>query len=283
MLVPLMKPVFMPALTDAPATMTTRKPALLRRQPTARLTLPPLLLAAVLLLAGCATPGPNRGYYLSSEQTFYVRQFDPADPAAPVSRQVSHLRLLDVPFGMAYDPFTDHFFIRLNPGNRFLVVDRPDRSIKRVFKLSGFDMPAGVGDLAIRSRDRHLFLINPAAAELVEFDLNGVHERTIMIDRPAEGVAYDQARNRLLTLHGTGVVVRDLEGGALSAVTLARPVKAGGLAFDPAAREYFAPLAGADELGVFAEDGSLLRTLPLPDQGGWLSFDVGPRSLLRMF
>lgn len=280
MLVPLMKPVFMPALTDAPATMTTRKPAARRHPLIARLT---PLFAALLLLAGCATPGPNRGYYLSSENTFYVMQFDPTDPAAPVTRQASYLRLLDVPFGMAYDPFTDHFFIRLNPGNRLHVVDRPDRSIKRVFKLNGFDMPAGAGDLAIRSRDRHLFLINPAAAELVEFDLNGGYERTVSLDRPAKGVAYDQAHNRLLTLHGPEVVVRGLDGGVLSTVTLARPVKAGGLAFDPAAREYFVPLAGADELGVFAEDGALLRTLPLPPESGWLSFDVGPRSLLRLF
>lgn len=259
--------------------MTTRKPADFLRRPIIRL---PLALAA-LFIAGCATPGPNRGYYLNSENQFYVVQFDPLDPEAPVSRQLSYLRLLDAPFGFAYDPFTDHFFIRLNPGNRFLVVDRPDRSIKRVFTLTGYDMPRGFGDLAIRSRDRHLFIINPAGPELLETNLNGVFKRTIQLDRAAEGVAYDQADHRLLTLHGNEVVVRDLEGLALASVTLARPVNPGGLAFDSAAREFFVTLDGSGEFGVFAEDGSLLRTLPLSAKGGWMTFDVGPRSLLRLF
>lgn len=241
------------------------------------------IIAALALLAGCATPGPNRGYYLNSEGSAHIVQFDPSGADTATSRQASHLRLLEAAFGFAYDPFTDHFFIRLNPGDRFLVVDRPDRSVKRRFQLTGVDLPPGLGDIAIRSRDRHLFIINPLSPELIETNLNGAHERTIPLDRPAEGVAYDQSGNRLLTLHDGKVTVRDLEGRSLATVPLARAVKSGGLAFDSAAREYFALLDESAALGVFAEDGRLLRTLPMPAGRGLLTFDVGPHSLLRLF
>ncbi len=262
--------------------MTTRKPI-----PTALLG---LFLPVLLWLSGCATPGPTRGYYLSSSSNDSIVQFNPVDPAAPPQSQDSYLGVLDIPIALAYDPYTDHFFIRLNPGDRFLVVDRPAQKIKRGFSLSTITLPAGAGDIAIRSSDRHLFIAHPSEPAVIETNLNGHFVRTIQLagmTTNAAGLAYDQATNQLLTLDRDSpdkISIRTLDGQIESAVQLDHPTSGRGLAFDSAAREFFAPLPGpAGGLGVFSYTGSLKRTLPLPADPGLLGFDVGPHSFLRLF
>lgn len=274
--------------------MTTRKPS--RRPSLLSSRLRPLrpaaalLVAGLALLAGCATPGPARGYYLSGDNHAMIVQFDPLATDALATEQASFLRLFDYPLALAYDPFTDHFFIRLNPGDRFLVVDRPARRIKRGFTLDGVNLPVGGGDIAIRSRDRHLFIAHPTEPRLIETNLNGRFIRDIPLPglaaRPA-GVAYDQARDRLLIRdqrHPGTIDIRTLDGHVESSVTLDHATTTHGLAFDSAAREFFIPPEPAGPgLRVFSIEGRLLRTLALPDTPAPAAFDIGPRSFLRLF
>ena len=72
-------------------------------------------------------------------------------------------------------------------------------------------------------------------------------------------------------------------GEALGEVRLAVPVRGVSLAFDTDARTYFASLADGSAIGVFDEQGRLLRRLPRPSGEHETFIDVGPRSLLRLF
>src|SRR5690606_28172356 len=91
------------------------------------------ILLAILLIggAGCATPGPNHLYAITEAQRDTIA--DHAAPGVETMDLPSFLEPEDTLLGIAYDSYTDHLFLRLAPGNRFRVVDRPDRSIKREF------------------------------------------------------------------------------------------------------------------------------------------------------
>src|SRR5476649_2756664 len=81
--------------------------------------------------AGCATPGALHVYSLASAAHETVHDTGP-EGATDVPSFIAPDEILT---GLAYDPFTDHFFLRLAPGNHFRVVDRPARTIKREFKV----------------------------------------------------------------------------------------------------------------------------------------------------
>src|SRR5436190_17530024 len=152
MLVPLMNATFIPRWTRRNARMTTRKA---ERPPRGGFEsgLKPALLCVALALGGCATPGPMHVYFTGSGAPEVIGD-------AGGDRQVdvpSFLEPEDALTGLAYDPFTDHLFLRLAPGNQIRVVDRPARAIKREFTIDGLSA-AGGGDLAVRPRDGHIFL-----------------------------------------------------------------------------------------------------------------------------
>ncbi len=191
--------------------------------------------------------------------------------------------------GFAYDPYTDHLFLRLAPGNQFRVVDRPARAIKREF-TAGETPDTGGGDLAIRSRDRHLFLAHPTEPAVIEITLYGQYIRTIPLaplHAPAAGVAYDQTRERLYILMGGDlayITTFDREGRKLAAVSLDRTVALGALAYDSVAREFYVPLPDRPTVGIFDENGHFLRELAASATATPADFiDVGPRSFLRLF
>ncbi len=237
-------------------------------------------LVAALGLAGCATPGPLHVYSLPSVSHETVLDAGDGRTAEVPSFIAADEQLT----GFAYDPFTDHFFLRLAPGNLIRVVDRPARAVKREFE--GERLPAtGGGDLAVRPRDGHLFLLHPGQPEVLELTRLGRWVRTIPLaatTTPAAGIAYDATQDRLLVLDGaqaTHISVHDLAGRRLGGLTLERAV-AGSLAFDAVTREIYAPLAGRDAgIGVFDEQGRLRRTLAPTAVG----VDVGPRSFVRVF
>jgi DNA-binding beta-propeller fold protein YncE len=241
---------------------------------------------SLLFLAACSTPGPGHAYLYSRALGETIRDIDPltgAERSALLSRVAPGEQVL----GITYDPYTDHLFIRLFPGNHVRVVDRPANAIKRSFIAP--NLPMGGHDLAIRSRDRHLFYTDPTAPALFETDLNGKLENYLPLEGltlPPWGVAHDAVRNELLVLPTeTSTVVKRFTaaGRAVGEVTLAAPVRGISLAFDADARTYFASLADGSAIGVFDEQGRLLRRLSRPSSDLETFIDVGPRSLLRLF
>jgi hypothetical protein len=246
----------------------------------------PLLACLSLLAAGCSTPGPRHAYLYSPALGPTIRDIDPftGDETTGVPAYVDHGEHV---LGMAYDPFTDHFFIRLFPGNQIRVIDRPAASIKRSFRAP--TLPLGGHDLAIRSRDRHLFFTDPTAPAVFETDINGELEHYHKLEglaAPAWGIAYDSLQDELLILpaqQSDRLIRFSPTGARLGELPLEVPVQGMSLAFDAEAREYFASLADASAIGVFDARGRLLRRLPRPSPERETFIDVGPRSLLRLF
>lgn len=241
---------------------------------------------ALALLAGCSTAGPGHVYLYTPALGETIRDIDPqtgAERGALLSRVAKGERVL----GVAYDPYTDHIFIRLFPGNRILVIDRPANAIKRGFLAP--NLPLGGHDLAIRSRDRHLFYTDPTAPALFETDLNGELENYLPLEgitAPPWGVAYDNLKNELLVLptETSSMVKRFTPAGkALGEVELEVPVQGISLGFDADARNYYASLADGSAIGVFDERGRLVRSLDRPSPDRETFIDIGPRSLLRLF
>jgi len=238
------------------------------------------LTALLLILTGCATPGALHVYSLASAAPESVHDTGP-EGAAEVP---SFLAPDETLTGLAYDPFTDHFFLRLAPGNVIRVVDRPARAIKREFKLAALPSTGG-GDLAIRPRDGHVFALVPAEPGVVEFTRYGEFVRRFALDgltASASGLAYDPARDQLFVLSGRApavITTHALDGGQLARLALDQPTAPSSLGYDAEKKEFYVPLDRADHLGIFGDDGHLRRTLT--ERANFV--DVGPRSFLRMF
>ncbi len=224
--------------------------------------------------AGCSTPGPLHLYSVSVDASAVIGDVS----AGRASDVPSFLAAGETITGFAYDPFTDHFFLRLAPGNRVRVVDRPARAIKREFEIS----ISGSGDLAVRPRDGHLFFLGADPGRVTETTRLGQPVRTLVLaDGHPVGLAFDSTRDRFLVLDADGRTVRmhDLNGTLLSHIALEQPA-ADALAFDSEKRELYAPLRDrAGEIGVFAESGRFLRVA----SGRGEFVDVGPRSFIRVF
>jgi len=237
------------------------------------------LSVALAFLSGCATPGPLHVYSLGTGGERSVH-----DTGAGRTAEVpSFLADDDQVIGFAYDPFTDHFFLRLAPGNKIRVVDRPARAIKREFTIDGATTRA-LADLAARPRDGHLFFLEPGTSNVLVTSRLGKTLRTLALaDAPRApiGLALDTASDRLLVLGGDGrqITHHDQSGARTGTLTLEQAAGPS-LAFDAEQREIYAPLRDrAGEIGVFDETGKLLRTSPA--RGAFV--DVGVRSFVRVF
>ena len=236
----------------------------------------------MLALAGCATPGPLHLYSLPTASANAI-----ADTGADHTADTpSFLAPGEIVTGFAYDPFTDHFFLRLAPGDRIRVVDRPARAVKREFTVAELLTHGDPGDLAVRPRDGHLFAAHPAEPALIELTRFGQIVRIIPLagsGSPPLAVAYDSQGSRLLTLRikqrAVWLSTHELDGRLVGEVALSEPASPHSLGFDANKRELYVPLATGQAIGVFGENGQLLRTLALPAT----FVDVGPRSFLRMF
>jgi hypothetical protein len=222
--------------------------------------------------------------YLGGQAEDPIVDLLPGSPDASVPTYLSSVNTL---YGLAYDPFTDHLFLRVFPGDFIRVIDRPARKIKRSFFVE--ELPPGRGDLAIRSSDRHLFFAHPTDPSIIETTLNGKFIRSITLENlqgPAAGIAYDQKHDRLLILKGgdlADIGTYDLQGKRLSGVALDHDVTLRSLAYDSNAAEFYVPLPGNSGIGIFNSHGHLLRTLTSADPHSHDFVDVGQRSLVRMF
>ena len=244
-------------------------------------------LGCMLALAGCSTPGTAHAYLYSpgiSETT--VRDVDPLT-GAEIAQIPAFVQEGEQVIGLAYDPYTDHIFLRIFPGNRILVIDRPAGKVKRVFQAP--NLPLGGHDLTIRPRDRHLFFSDPTGPALIETGLYGELEgyiRLAGLAGPVRGVAYDVVSDELLVLPAevsAGVLRFSLKGEARGELRLEQPVQGNSLAYDAVDRCCYASLADGSAIGVFDAKGRLLRTLPRPAPDREVFLDIGPRSLLRLF
>lgn len=288
MLVPLINATFTGRLTPRPPCETTRKLSLVCSDTPIpqldgderRACKLPLLAAAALGLSaafhGCATPGPLHVYTVATAQPAeHISDFRDGQTAEVPSFIENDERVI----AFAYDPFTDHFFLRLVPGNVIRVVDRPAREIKREFTVEG--LGAG-GDLAARPRDGHLFFLEQNPVRVIETTRLGKRLGSFTLESvtSAQGIAIDPARNRLAVLHGDGrqVSFHTLDGRQVESHPLERRVGPS-LALDAEQAELYAPLTETRRLGVFSFQGRLLRELPVTAT----FVDVGPRSFVRVF
>lgn len=267
----------MPRLTVQNDRVTTRNPWL-------RAILLAALVGVALCGVGCSTPGPNHTYVAATGDA-PILDFAAGAPSAKIPSCLFSANEL---YGIAYDPFTDHLFLRTSPGNFIRVIDRPARAIKYDFTAEGLPAKGG-GDLAIRSSDRHLFFVHPTEPVLVETTLRGKHMRDIKLEglcEPPFGVAYDQKLDRFFVLTGgdlAKITTCSLAGKRLGAVGLDRCVLLTSLAFDSVAREFYVPLRDESAIGVFDLKGNLVRSIPVPSTQNRDHVDVGPRSLIRLF
>jgi hypothetical protein len=238
------------------------------------------LCTAALALGGCATPGPLHVYLSEAPNPAVVVDLGGAQPVDVPS----YLEPEDKLTGMAYDPFTDHLFLRLAPGNKIRVVDRPARAVKREFTIEGLaTADGGGGDLAVRPRDGHIFLLEPGATVAETTRLGKLVRIFSLVEAkgPLGGIAVDAAANRLAVLHADGrkITFHGLDGQRMGELTLERRVGPS-LAIDGEHHELYAPLReGKRGVAVFDFNGKLVRTLPTA--GAFV--DVGPRSLVRVF
>lgn len=238
-------------------------------------------MAALCLLAGCATPGPNH-IYVATEAHAGIDDLG-ANPARLNGILAPGERAL----GLAYDFNTDHLFLRVAPAQVIRVIERPSGKTLRNMPLAPelhTDQPA---DLTIRSSDRHLFAAHPDGKSVVELTLYGEFVRRIEptgLRGKITGLAYDQVNQRLLVLSvdsaaQVGAVGPD--GNVTYYVTFPPTVNPISLAYDSAARHYFLPLRQAQELGEFDAAGRQIATYPL--DGPVTAVGAGPRSFVRVF
>lgn len=254
-------------------------------RPTLRETIRILTLAlGMLLFGGCATPGPLHLYSAHGAQPTTISDTGPNS----VATVPTFLGAEEVLTGLAYDPFTDHLFLRLAPGNKIRVIDRPAGKVKREFVIAEAPVTGG-GDLAVRPRDGHLFLAHPTEPALIETTRSGEFVRQLSLDSltgPAMGVAYDAANDQLLVLSGSApsvVTVHDLAGKFLSRLTLPFDGAPASLAYDSATGEFYVSGSDAAFISVFDRQGSLLRQVPAPGNTAAPFVDVGERSFVRIF
>jgi hypothetical protein len=239
-------------------------------------------------LGACRTPGESRAYLYAPGLGQTVREINPRD-GAELGGVPAYVEAHEQVLGLAYDPFTDHLFIRLFPGNRVRVIDRPAAAIKRHFTIPSLP-PIGGRDFAVRGRDRHFFFTDPNSPALFETDLNGQLEKHLPLaglSAPAWGVAYDPRTDELLVLpteRGTRVLrYAASDASPRGEIQLETSVRGDCLAYDGDARQLYASLADGSAIGVFDTKGRLLRRLPRPDPTREVFFDLGPRSLVRLF
>lgn len=240
--------------------------------------------ALALTGGGCATSGPNH-VYLTTAASPAMHDLGPSARNIPGIIAPGEEAL-----GLAYDFNTDHLFVRVAPAQVIRVIERPSGKILREMPLPAELRASASADLAIRSRDRHLFAVHPDGRSVVELSLLGETIRRIALaglSGPIRGLAYDQRGDRLILLGAAGDRVQvgavGPEGDVTYYVTLAAAVSPVSLGYDSDTQRFFVPLADGVSLGEFDAGGSLVGTHPAAGAGAITAIDAGPRSLVRVF
>ena len=231
-----------------------------------------------MLLAGCATGGPNH-VYVAADADATVHDLGPAPSDLPHAIAPGE-RVL----GLAYDYNTDHLFLRIAPAQVVRVIERPSGKILREMPLPAELRTESSADLAIRSSDRHLFAVHPDGRSVVELTLFGEFVRRIELAGFADGIgglAYDQKNKRLLFITRAGRIGSvGPEGNVNYWMTLPATVRPVSLAYDSDAKHFFVPLADGNSVGEFDATGKQVGKFAT---GPVTALDAGPRSFVRVF
>ncbi len=246
----------------------------------------------IVAVAACSTRGPSHVYWAESSG---AALHDLAVDSGERRTLDAHVDKDETVVGLAYDRFTDYLFLRLAPGDVIRIVNRPANSRVRDLKLtpevalSPGETPANSLDITVRSRNRHIFAIDPRATGFVEFTLEGKMVRKIRMAAPPPGpvggLGFDQRRDRLVVLFaGSPAVLAEvtLDGVIAHQTNLAAAVHPISLGCDSDTGEYFVPLADG-AIGAFDRDGHLLHRHPVPAGATPAAIGAGPRAFLRLF
>jgi hypothetical protein len=237
----------------------------------------------LVLVSGCATSGPNHAY-LTTAASLALQDLGPPPAAIPGVLQPGEQAL-----GLAYD-FKHRPPLRARRPRRKSSASSsaPSGKILREMPLPAELHATGSADLAIRSRDRHLFAAHPDGRSVVELTLFGEFVRRIELagfEGTFGGLAFDQKHDRLLVL---GVAPGRVQVGVVAATgsvtyyaALAAAVNPVSLGYDSETGHCFVPLADGVSLGEFDAAGRLVATHPAA--GPITAIDAGPRSFLRVF
>lgn len=237
--------------------------------------------AALALLAGCATSGPNHLYFTTAAGAA-------VQDRGPTAAEIGGvLRAGEQALGLAYDFNTDHLFVRVAPVQVIRVIERPSGKMLREMPLPENLRTAGPADLAIRSSDRHLFAVHADGRSVVELTLFGEFVRRLELpglDAPIGGLAYDQKNGRLLVLTAASparVTALDAAGHLAEGVNLPANAAPHSLGYDSDAQRFFVPLNDGHSIGEYDAAGKLVTTHPASDTV--TAIDAGPRSFVRVF
>lgn len=205
------------------------------------------------------------------------------------TRLPSHLTPADRAVGLAYDRNTDHLFVRIAPGDRIRVIERPSGRQFALIRLEG-GAPAGLAaDLAIRADDRHLFFLSESGGAIIETRLDGRAVRTDALPgdmSPAAGIAIDQRNNGILLLLRSPrgpVVVLNRERQEVSRFALRAEIAPTALAHDEATGHVYAPLRPGNAIGEFDRSGTLVREFSTAGSAPMIFVDAGQRAFVRLF
>jgi hypothetical protein len=245
-----------------------------------------------LALGGCATPGPTHVYWAAASDSAVHDLETASGERRSLDGQIAKGEEI---VGLAYDQFTDYLFLRLSPGDVVRIVNRPAGSRVRDLKLNPEvavapgETPVNSLDLTVRSRNRHLFAIDPREPAIIEFTPAGEMVRKIKLANPPRGpvggLGFDDRRDRLVVLFASSPAVLvevTLDGASVHQTNLAAAVHPVSLGCDAEAGEYFVPLADG-AIGVFDREGHLLRQHQVPAGVAPAAIGAGPRAFLRVF
>ncbi len=245
-----------------------------------------------LAFGGCATPGPTHVYWAAASGLTVHDLETASGERRSLDGQIKKGEEI---VGLAYDQFTDYLFLRLNPGDIIRIVNRPAGSRVRDLKLtpevavSPGETPVNSLDITVRSRNRHIFAIDPREPAIVEFTLAGEMVRKIKLANPLRGpvggLGFDDRRDRLVVLFASSPAVLaevTLDGTIVHQTNLAAAMHPVSLGCDAEAGEYFVPLADG-AIGVFDREGHLLRSHQVPAGVAPAAIGAGPRAFLRVF
>lgn len=248
---------------------------------------------AVALVAGLLVSGCSQHAYVSGIVAEDIT--DVERPSGAIERIPNSATSATI--GLAYDRMRDRIYARGGRGKQVREIDRRSGAVLRSFFADrvtpgcgavGVDPPVPVCGLAMRWRDRHLFLDDPTGNPITEVEPDGTFVRQITLRGSGSvisGLAYDQRSDTLYALHPTTrtVVEYRLDGMQLRILRPSAAIQPVGLSLNAQRGEIYIPLVNGTQIGVFDYAGNLIDQHPLQRAVAGFAGGVGagPRWIWR--